>query len=226
MDNSKHIFNDPLLLDQATTHKSWLNENPDSSIGSDYQRLEFLGDAILKAIHAKHLYDQYPEWDEARLTKTRSNLENNKLLAKLCKKLGLDEQIRVGGSIRKETKAWKKICADVFEAYLGAIWQDCNYNFEYIYNLYKSWTDDDPVVVDNEIVSYKNALQEFVQTKCNGKPIYEVISQEGPSHKPIFKVKCTIPLDIEVNYVICEGQSKKAAEVGAAKMMLELLKSQ
>jgi dsRNA-specific ribonuclease len=207
-----YIFNNPTFFEIAVTHKSWYNENSGihQYTAKDFERLEFLGDAVLKAIQAKHVFKTYPEWDEGQLSKTRSHLENNQQLALWCHHLGLDSSIKTGHSILPHSKAWNNICAQVFEAYVGAIWQDCDYDFNCIFDLYVSW---ELPVRDQDIVSHKNLLQEYVQKKtfscskqhhrasCNininskddPKIIsYETLEQAGPSHDPSFSVRCTV----------------------------------
>lgn len=107
-------FNNPQLLLQSVTHMSWLNEQMGADLSLDNQRLEFLGDAALKAMQARILFEKYPTWDEGRLTKTRAGAENNRNLAVWCRYLGLDTAIKVGhGMSRDPSRAWDGICAQV-----------------------------------------------------------------------------------------------------------------
>ena len=211
MFRSSYTFNDPLLLEEAVTHKSWFNENCREAISpiKGYDRLEFLGDAVLKAIQAKYVFVSYPDWSEGQLSKTRSHLENNKQLATWCCHLGLNTIIKVGQSIREGSKAWDNICAQVFEAYIGAIWKDCHYDFNCLYDLYTTW---DFPVRDQEIISPKNQLQEYVQRYTGSKPSsncasacpgrtcilsYTTLEQVGPSHEPFFSVRCSVVMDVQ-----------------------------
>jgi dsRNA-specific ribonuclease len=212
MYESSYTFNDVSLLEEAITHKSWHNENykegcaykHPTSTSKGYDRLEFLGDAVLKAIQAKHVFETYPDWGEGQLSKARSHLENNQQLASWCRHLGLDARIQTGHSIRSGSKAWENLCSQVFEAFVGAVWKDCNYDFNCIFELYQSW---DLPVCDQEIISHKNQLQEYVQKlpppvraggrvvadKDGGKMLtYETLEQSGPSHEPFFSVRCAV----------------------------------
>lgn len=162
-----------------------------------YDRLEFLGDSVLKSVQSKYLFESYPEWGEGQLSRTRAQMENNEQLALWCRHLGLAPHIKCGQSIERDTTAWVHICSQVFEAYLGAIWIDCQYDFQRIYRLYMSWKLP---VHENAITSYKNTLQEYLQKKFRAAdfagvdflPTYDTILQEGPPHQPVFVVKCSI----------------------------------
>ena len=167
----------------------------------------------------------------------------------LCgrKHLGLDNEIRVGKSIAKQSRAWDKVCADVFEAYIGAVWKDSSFDFQLLYSLYHSF---DLPIVKAETSNYKNQLQEYVQNMnrgCKGFDIrdclcYNVVDISGPSHEPLFSVKCSVlvpvpiadcegkkksmELEQEVCRKLCsvaKGSSKKIAESEAARRMLDTL---
>jgi len=219
-----YVFRNPFLLTQALTHKSWLNEQIGADMTMDNQRLEFLGDAALKAIQGRYLFEKYPAWDEGRLTKTRGRLENNRTLSVWCCHLGLDTAIKAGmGVPRVPSKAWDGICAQVFEAFLGAIWQDSGYDLALIYNLYVAW---DLPIVEIEIENAKGRLQEIVQKHTRtggtgGNPSYIPLAQEGPDHRPSFRVQCSVPFLQDA--VVGEGASKKEAQVNAANKMLRVL---
>jgi ribonuclease III len=224
-----HEFKNKDLFNEAMTHKSWLHENQNSSIQS-YERLEYLGDAVLKAIHATYLYERYPKSKESFLTNSRHFLENNKELYKMTIHIGLDKYIRTGGCVKKNSKCWRKICADVFEAYIGAIWKDSNYDFNLIHQYFLTWRKDFSDEGDEEIQEIfnpKRELQEFLQYLFPSlKPTckYSVISQKGPVHKPIITVLCTICInDINPNFVICNGGSVRGAEVQCAIKWLDIL---
>lgn len=208
MFKSSYTFNDPSLLKEAVTHKSWYNEHAREGVvhspAKGYDRLEFLGDAVLKSIQARYLFELYPQWGEGQLTQARAHMENNQQLALWCCHLGLDTIIRTGLSIQVGSKAWSNICSQVFEAYVGAIWQDCLYDFNCIYELYSSW---DLPLQDQAIISHKNLLQEYIQRLAvtaginTGNNIqqkkmifYETLTQVGPSHEPFFSVRCTVYL--------------------------------
>jgi ribonuclease-3 len=208
---NSYSFNNPHLLEEALTHKSWFNENyttggthtHPTSATKGYDRLEFLGDAVLKSIQGKYLFERYPNWGEGQLTKTRAHMENNDQLALWCRHLGLDQSIKHGLSIQHGTKAWVNICSQVFESYIGAVWKDCGFDFECIYELYIGW---DLPIKDQEIVNYKSFLQEHLQQNaslfCSNPLSYDLLGQSGPPHDPVFVVRCTVQrlesdLDVE-----------------------------
>lgn len=228
-------FNNLELFWQALTHKSWVNENDKKA--QDYQRLEFLGDSVLKLIQGNLLYTKYPEWSEGQLTQVRSAHENNKNLSTWTQQLKLDELIRHGQGIKHNSIAWENICAQVFEAMLGAIWTDCGQNFQIINDIYNQWLlhfshssinikdislskqNTNDTVIDNP----KKELQEYLQSSKIDLPIYSMITKVGPTHAPIFSVKCSIK-SVD-DYTISQGTSLKIAEQGAARAMLKKLKS-
>lgn len=203
MFQSSYHFNDPSLLDEAVTHRSWYNENCRDASAATHgnDRLEFLGDAVLKALQGRHLFESHPDWGEGQLSKTRSYLESNAQLAANCRHLGLDTFIRTGLSIQHAgPKAWDNMCAQAFEAYVGAIWKDCGYDFNFLLDLYQSWNFSSR---DQEIVNYKSRLQEHMQKLLCGRYndvtssgekslLYETLGQEGPSHEPFFSVRCSV----------------------------------
>jgi ribonuclease III len=219
-----YSFNEPALLRQALTHMSWLNEHRGEDVSVDNQRLEFLGDAVLKAIQSRVLYDKYPDWDEGRLTSTRGHLENNRNLAVWCQYLGLDKGIRVGRGISRDPKqkSWDGICAQVFEAFLGAVWEDSGYNFSLLFEIYTSW---DLPAVEVEIDNAKGKLQELVQrfTRTGGaagNPDYSLVSKMGPDHDLTFTIQCSVPFSVPGgNITTGTGSSKQEAAVDAARKM-------
>eukprot|EP00603_Paraphysomonas_imperforata_P003855 CAMPEP_0114414220 /NCGR_PEP_ID=MMETSP0103-20121206/1271_1 /TAXON_ID=37642 ORGANISM="Paraphysomonas imperforata, Strain PA2" /NCGR_SAMPLE_ID=MMETSP0103 /ASSEMBLY_ACC=CAM_ASM_000201 /LENGTH=256 /DNA_ID=CAMNT_0001582345 /DNA_START=255 /DNA_END=1023 /DNA_ORIENTATION=- len=168
-----------------------------SSPTKGYDRLEFLGDSILKTIQSKYLFEANPEWGEGQLSKTRAQMENNEQLALWCRHLGLDSHIKCGRSIERGTPGWVNICSQVFEAFLGAIWIDCEFDFQEICGLYMSW---ELPVREIAIINYKSKLQESLQkafssadlSKLDCLPKYEEVHREGPPHQPVFVVTCSV----------------------------------
>ena len=211
-------FNNIDLFWQALTHGSWVNEN--GGHHKSYQVFEFLGDAVLKLIQATILQEKHPDWSEGQLTQVRSSYENNKNLATWTQKLGIEYLIRHGKSINKKSSAWEQICAQVFEAVVGAIWIDCYYNFTVMIDIYKHWGFQ----IDEEkaISNPKKELQEFVQSKKYGLPIYTIIKKDGPDHQPTFTVECQIK-DLNL-FTRGQGKSIRDAEKSGAELMIEKLK--
>jgi ribonuclease III len=211
-------FNRTDLFLEAITHGSWVNENNHGA--RDYNRLEFLGDSILKLIQGTLFHESFPEWDEGKLTQIRSAHENNKNLSQWAKYLGLDQLILHGKNINKGSAAWEQICAQVFEATLGAIWIDCGYNFDVIYKIYKTWNLHNLTTII--LANPKKDLQEYVQSIKLKLPNYTVIDRTGSDHMPSFTVSCVVnALNLKT---IGVSNSIKNAEKKAAEEMVKLIK--
>lgn len=213
----KYQFKNKSLFLQAVTHHSWVNEKKNGDL--DNQRLEFLGDTVLKLIQSQKLYDHNPVSDEGILTQIRNSQENNQNLSIWANQLGINQLIRCGKGINENYAGWGGICAGAFEALLGAIWIDCGKDFEFIENLYHSW--DLEVNYNQSIDNPKKELQEFLhKNKCH-LPQYSFVNKQGPDHCPIYTISCTIKgLN---NYSVGKGKSIKEAEKIAAKLMVEQL---
>jgi ribonuclease-3 len=232
-------FKNPALYLQARTHPSWTNENPTDPI-PNYQRLEFLGDSVLKLLQATSLFNIQSDWKEGQLSEARSKLENNYNLSQWSRQLGLHKVIRHGKCIvpseanpdslvakedslvakedSPQTKAWNLICAQVFEAMLGAIWEDCHYNFQVVEQLYEGWKLTDH---SSRQINYKKEVQEFVQKRKWKLPKYTTQKVKGKDHQKEFLVTCEI---VEIGQVATgTGSSTKIAEVKSAQQMYEYL---
>lgn len=115
----------PLLLDEALTHRSYSNENPESK---NYERLEFLGDAVISLFVASELIKKYPEASEGELTIFRANLVNQRSLAEIAKKLNLNKIVRVGkGSQAQNDNESSAVLCDVLESITGAYFLESSY---------------------------------------------------------------------------------------------------
>lgn len=218
-------FKNPVLCLQALTHPSWTNENPADPI-PNYQRLEFLGDSVLKLLQATSLFNSQSQWKEGQLSEARSKLENNHNLAQWTRQLGVHKMIRYGKCIvpsetnpeAPQTKAWNLICAQVFEAILGAVWEDCNHNFQIIEQVYQGWKLTDHSLIQ---INYKKEVQEFVQKRKWKLPKYTTIPSKGKKNEKEFVVMCEIS---EIGQVTTgTGSSTKIAEIKSAQDMYEYL---
>ncbi len=196
------------LYEQAFTHTSYANENNVKS----YERLEYLGDAVLELLMSEYLYKKRI-YDEGNMTKLRSYYVCENTLNELSLKLGLNEYIKLGhGEYENGGKYRKAIVADVFEAFMGAIYLDLGFfpvkNFFYKYVI--------PIIESHQIevnTDYKSKLQEFVQTDRRGLE-YVVVDEEGPAHNKTFTIEVKID---NIVYGCGKAHSKKEAEQLAAK---------
>lgn len=199
----------------AFSHSSYANEH---KAKNDYERLEFLGDAVVDLAIADYLYSAKKE-TEGEMTKVRASYVCENALYEYSMSLGLHNYIKVGHGEEKEGGKFKKaIVADIFEALVGAIYVDLGYAtarkivlaiiVPYIENPTISFFSD-----------YKSALQEYVQTEQKSLH-YELIKEEGPAHNKTFTVQVKID---DIIYGTGTSGSKKEAEQEAAKVALTKL---
>ena len=217
----KEVFGncDEKLLKIALTHPSYTKENSLSDL-ENYERLEFFGDSVLKLFTSKLLYELYPKAAEGELSKIRSILVSDAILAKVAVKIGLDKLIILGPSEEKQggRKRESNIACSL-EAVLGASYlsgkqeQIETFIKEYII----IYADD----IDKHFEKYnaKDILQQYTQGQNKTRPEYNVISITGPAHKPVFNIE--VVWNTKVIAKAC-GKSKKEAEQAAA---LEACKS-
>ena len=177
-------------MNTALTHISLAKEKGVES----NQRLEFLGDSILSYIIATKLYNIYPEFSEGTLTEARAFLVCEKTLAALADEMNLGPFIRFSKTeIATDGKRKNSILADTFEALLGAIFLDSDITVaeKWVLDAYK---DRIEAIDLSEIISYKSALQNYIQAKYQDKKTitYKMIDKKGPDHKPVFTVEVRI----------------------------------
>lgn len=200
------------LFETALTHTSYANEFSVSS----YERLEYLGDAVLELVMSEYLYLN-TSLDEGDMTKLRSHYVCEAALYEYSIKLGLNDYLKLGhGEEISGGKYRKAIVADIYEAFIGAIFLDQGYNKakEFIYNSAIPYLKTEQLDFFDD---YKSKLQEYVQTDKKSLE-YEIINEEGPSHNKVFTA--VVKID---NIVYGKGvaHSKKEAEQEAAKSALE-----
>ncbi len=205
---------DLTLYERAFSHSSYANEHAKKQ---DYERLEFLGDAIVDLVVADYLYENYTE-DEGEMTKVRASYVCENALYEYSMALGLNKYIKVGhGEQEKEDILKKAIIADIFEALTAAIYLDLGFATarRVVLNIIVPYIKNNVTFFSD----YKSALQEAVQTDKKSVE-YELIKEEGPSHKRKFTVEVKIN---DIIYGTGIAGSKKEAEQNAAKMALEKL---
>jgi len=184
------IFKDKELLEQAFTHKSWVNENQNKRKSNE--RLEFLGDAILEYIVSKEIYANFPNKEEGYLTTLRSNLVNTKNLAHIAKKLGIGKRIFLSrGEEEGEGRKNPSLLADTLEAVIGALFLDQGIDFVYEF-VKKHLLSEVPDKISKPLKDAKSRFQEFVQSQGHAAPIYKVIKASGPDHDKKFIVEVLV----------------------------------
>ena len=200
------------LYEKAFTHTSYANENNVES----YERLEYLGDAVLELIMSEYLYKN-TECEEGEMTKLRAHYVCENALYEYSIRLGLNEELLLGhGEEESGGKFRKAIVADIFEAFLGAMYLDKGLEFAKNY-IYKYII---PLIESKEIDffdDYKSVLQELVQTDKRSLE-YTVVNEEGPSHNKTFTVEVKVD---GILYGKGTAHSKKEAEQEAAKDALK-----
>ena len=203
------------IYEQALTHPSY---NGDANTKhQDYEKLEFMGDAVLNFVTADLVYKHRPELSEGNLTKLRSVLVSTKPLAAYARKINLHEYIRIGHSITlDQVKSSDKILENVFEALVGAIYLDAG--MKPAYRLISSLLLEDIKAYDvDDLTDYKSKLQEEIQAEHRDAVQYVTIETSGPAHDRTFKVQV---LFNGIVLGVGEGKSKKKAEEMAAKSAL------
>lgn len=203
------------LYATAFSHSSYANEH---KAKHDYERLEFLGDAVVDLAVADYLYSCKSE-TEGEMTKVRASYVCENALYEYSMNLGLNQYIRVGHGEEKEGGKYKKaIVADIFEALIGAIYLDLGYATarKVVLNIIVPYIEDPKISFFSD---YKSALQEYVQTEEKSLD-YQLINEEGPAHDKTFTVEVVID---DIVYGKGVGSSKKEAEQEAAKEALEKL---
>ena len=211
-------FADISLLQQAVTHRSYLNENRDYKLDHN-ERLEFLGDAVLELVVTEHLYNNYDN-PEGELTAWRSALVNGEMLAVIARDLGVEDFLMMSRGESKDTgRARQYLLANAMEAIIGAIYIDQGYDSA------KKFVLDNVVVKLKEILENKLYLdaksyfQEKAQENEKVTPSYKVIKEWGPDHDRHFVVGVYLGDNLVAEG---EGTSKQEAQREAAKKGLEV----
>ncbi len=207
--------NDLKYYTVAFQHSSYVNEN---HLKSDYERLEFLGDAVLELVMSDYLYKNL-NVKEGDMTKLRASYVCENALYEYSLDLGLSNYIKVGHGEENDGGRFKKvILADIFEALMGAIYLDLGFDVvkRVILEITVPYIEDPKVVFFSD---YKSALQEYVQADQKSLE-YELVKDEGPSHNKTFGE--VVKID---GIVLGQGEasSKKEAEQEAAKDALQKL---
>ena len=193
----------------ALTHSSYTKDNglPHTEC---YERLEFLGDAVLKLTVSDVLYKMFPEAAEGELSKIRGVVVSDNTLAQIAKRGGLQNLIILSKHDEKQhLRDNNSICACAYEAILGAYYLDKKLSklTKYIKKTFKPFIED---VKDNfECYNAKAILQEYTQDKTKERPVYNVVKESGPAHKRVFEVSVTYRDEV---LAVESGMSKKDAE--------------
>jgi len=216
----QYTFSNPLLLVQALTHKSYLNEARDRYI-QDNERLEFLGDAILDLVISEELIGRFPQALEGELSKMKAMLVSEGSLAKVARGLDLGGYLFLGkGEELTQGREKSSILADALEALVAAVYLDGGLVSvrEVILRHFS------PLMADlhrpESRIDYKTELQEICQQEFGVLPVYRPVRESGPDHQKVFEVNLEIRGEV---FGTGSGRSKKEAEQAAAQIALEKL---
>jgi ribonuclease III len=203
--------NNAHLYELAFLHESYSNEN---DLSECYERLEFLGDAVLDLVVSEFLYEMDSKLTEGQLTRIRSNYVCKKALYTYSMELGLDQYIKLGGSLELSKREIDSIISDVFESFVGALYIDLGLEAvkEFLSQTVIPHIKDENVF----FYDYKSELKELCD-QDNLEITYEIIKEEGEPHNKTFTMVAIIN---GKNYGKGMGGSKKEAEQNAAKMSL------
>lgn len=215
-----HQFQQPDLLKVALTHRSFHFENKAKSAGH-FERLEFLGDAVLDLVMSEALMKQFPEVDEGTLSKWRASLVNEQCLSGIARSMNLGKFIFLGRSEalnRDQSQDRPRMLASVFEAIIAAVYQDSGLETARAFIEREFKTLLSQITPETEFAAdYKTRLQEYAQKRWKVLPEYKMVTSEGPEHAKIFTFEVWIG---EESYGKGAGNSRKAAEQVAAKAAL------
>jgi ribonuclease-3 len=203
-------FDDLGLVDQAMSHRSWCAENPGHE---SYERLEFLGDAVLGWVTADVAFRRFPQMSEGQLTGIRKGVVNTTALAELAVEIGIGPYIKLGkGEAAARGSHKRSILADAMEALIGAIYIDRGpaTAHAFVESLIADRIDTTAEHLDE--LDFKTTLQELLAAAGMPAPVYE-LSEQGPDHEKRFFATVSVSGDVLGSG---EGGSKRAAEQKAA----------
>ena len=212
-----YAFKTPSLLEQAFTHRSYLNEN--RAPGREHnERLEFLGDAVLELVVTEFLYAKYPDKPEGDMTAYRAALVNTQSISAAAKHLGMNDYLLLSrGEARDTGRARQIILANAFEALIGAIHLDAGYEAAKGFIAEQLFHKTDDVVSKRLWQDAKSRFQELSQEKHSITPSYKMLDQSGPDHEKQFVIGAFIGKE---KIATGAGRSKQEAEQDAAQKAL------
>ncbi len=209
-------FRDHSLLDLALTHRSYANERPGGTF-QDNERLEFLGDSVLTVIISHLIMKRFPQSQEGEMTRLRATLVNEKSLAGISKKLGLNQYLLLGrGEALRGGSEKSSLISNAYEALIGAIYLDGGFKkaFKVVEKQFGPLLDQG-LTDDGD---FKTKVQQICQSRYGGPPRYRLSELKGPQHDKTFGAEIFIEGQ-PYGYGI--GKTKKEAQQNAAKEALE-----
>jgi len=215
-------FKDQDRLVEALTHRSTLGERKPGEERITYERLEFLGDSVLALVTSHFLMRNFPDENEGQLTKKKSLLVSQGVLAKKAEEIGIKEHIIVSESAQRGGVAEQdSVLTAALEALIGAIFVDGGFERAKIFIEDTILSDIDEYLEHRDHVNFKSVLQEWAQSRYRSYPRYSVRSTAGPEHDKIFVVEVKVRGKVVGRG---RGKSKKDAEQMAAKEALHAVR--
>ncbi|MBP0986549.1 MAG: ribonuclease III [Oscillospiraceae bacterium] len=212
-----YIFEDRSLLEEALTHSSYANEHGLGRLGCN-ERLEFLGDAVLSAVVADHLYRTLPDVEEGELTKQRAAMVCESALAMFARDIDLGKDMRFGkGELKTHGNERDSILSDCFEAVIAAIYLDGGVEAARKFIARHVLREASGAELSRD---YKTELQEVIQQNPEEKLRYVHTAESGPDHDKTFTVEIWLNSNV---IATATGHSKKQAEQNAAAEALRLM---
>ena len=210
----KVVFKDKKMLEQAFTHRSYINENSGLKI-SHNEQLEFLGDAVLELIVTDFLYHKYPKSAEGELTALRSALVNAIIISEIASDIGMNNYLLLSkGEAKDFGKARQYILANTYEALVGAMYLDAGYEVTNKFIIKTLLPKTEEIVNKKLWRDAKSLVQEKAQEFVSVTPAYKVLNKSGPDHDKHF----TVGIYFGPNLIAeGKGKSKQEAEQKAAR---------
>lgn len=211
-------FKDQNLLKNALVHRSYINEHKNFELDHN-ERLEFLGDAVLELIVTENLYNNYDN-PEGELTNWRAALVNGAMLAKIARKLKIDDYLYLskGEAKDKSIKARNYILANTMEAVIGAIYLDQGYDAVKKFIINNILTELPKILKNKLYIDAKSHFQEEAQERVGVTPTYSIVSESGPDHNKKFVIGVYLEKELVAKG---EGSSKQEAQMNAAENALQ-----
>ncbi|HEY4498950.1 MAG TPA: ribonuclease III [Candidatus Paceibacterota bacterium] len=207
-------FRDKGLLQQAFTHRSYLNEHRNSSLAHN-ERLEFLGDAVLELIITEHLYNTYPTYNEGEMTSLRASVVNADTLSDVASSLSMNDYLLLSkGEAKDNGRARRYILANTFEALVGALFLDQGYPAVRDFVAGHIFKLLERIIKEGLWIDSKSQFQEEAQERAGVTPAYKIVHEEGPDHDKVFTVGVYIGSE---KIAEGSGKSKQDAEQAAAR---------
>jgi len=211
-------FRDAELLATALTHSSYLHEHVGRGI-HDFERLEFLGDAVVDLVIGEELYRRFPDATEGELTSLRATLVSSTALAAIGRALGLPERARLGrGEEETGGRSRSGLAASLYESFIGAVYEESGFARakDVVLETMGFVLDD---IEHAPVKSAKQLLQEWAQKEQLALPTYRMVEISGPEHRRDFQVE----VEVGGNVARGTGTSKREAQEAAAAKLLELV---